>query len=70
VKYEDVNCGTKVTLPDGSKGKVAGYDANFGMSLGGNSGGFQRRSTRGLKARVTIAGKGEVEVLISRLKKA
>lgn len=70
MKYDEIDCGIKVTLPDGSTGKVVGYDANFTLDLFGGSGGFQRRSPRGLKARVKVAGKPEFEVLISKLRKA
>ena len=62
--YEDIRCGMRVRLPDGRTGEVTGYDATLALSF---SGGFTRRGTRGLRARVRVRGGETVEALISSL---
>jgi hypothetical protein len=68
MRYQDITCGLQVTLQDGTRGKVVAYDGDLVLPFSG--GGFQRRSRRGLKARVRTANGQERNVLISSLKKA
>jgi hypothetical protein len=64
--YADIRCGMRVRLPDGRTGEVTGYDASFALTFA--PGGFTRRGTRGLRARVRVKGGETVEALIASLR--
>lgn len=53
LKYEEMDCGIDVELPDGRVGSVRSYEANFGLSLTGSSYTVDRPE-KNLTARVVV----------------
>lgn len=86
MRYAEIDCGVSVKLPDGRTGKVVAHDANVSLDLFGGGGFVRRperglKATVRCPAQTvthvagvigidTVYEAEDVEVLISRLKKA